>query len=486
MKPSKNLGIFTSTTDIGQMKFPGASFYDSSSGQYRLKGAGSNMWFGEDEFHFLWKRMSGDFVLDTQMEWVGEGVNPHRKGGLIIRENLESGSRYVDAAFHGAGLMSMQYRLEPDSATLQFASPDSFLSILRLEKTGNAFRMLGAKPGHPFQIVGEITVSFDSTDCYAGLFVCSHDSDVVEEAVFSNTRLTIPAKKDFVPYRDYIGSRLEILDIETSLRKTVLQSEQPFEAPNWSRDGTFFVVNSHGKLYRIPAEGGDLELIDTDFATANNNDHGFSPDGKLLALSHHASDRPSGENSVIYIVSVAGGLPRQITDKSPSYWHGWSPDGKTLIYTAKRNEQWDLYQISSKGGEEFQLTDNSFLDDGSDYSPDGRFIWFNSNRSGPMEIWRMHSDGSEQTQITDDAFQNWFPHPSPDGKWVIFLSYPPEVDPWDHPYYKQVYLRLINLKDMSIRVVAYLYGGQGTINVPSWSPDSKKVAFVTNSGGLRK
>ncbi|NQT24701.1 TolB family protein [candidate division KSB1 bacterium] len=486
MNQSMNLGVFETASDIGNVKLGGESLYDPATDQYHLKGAGTNMWYGEDEFQFLWKKMSSDFILDAQVSWVGEGANVHRKAGLAIRETLETGSRHVSAEYHGGdGLMSMQYRLEVDSLTLEQSSEDHYLPMMRLEKSGNIVRMYASKPGDLMQQIGEIELPFDSTSFYVGLIVCSHDSNVVEEAVFKNVRLTVPAKPDFVPYRDYIGCRLEILDIESGLRKVTYQSQTPFEAPNWSPDGSFLVVNSQGKLYRIPAAGGELTLIDTDFATSNNNDHGFSPDGKTLALSHHAKDRPSGKNSVIYTVPVTGGVPTQITEKSPSYWHGWSPDGTTLIYTANRNEQWDLYGIPATGGEEVQLTNNPGLDDGSEFSFDGKHIWFNSNRTGTMEIWKMKSDGSEQTQITDDAFQNWFPHQSPDGKWLVYLAFPPEVDLWDHPYYKHITLRLMNLEDMSSRVIAYLYGGQGTINVPSWSPDSKKVAFVSNSDGLK-
>jgi len=289
------------------------------------------------------------------------------------------------------------------------------------------------------------------------------------------------AKKDFVPYKDYIGSRLEILDVETGLRKIIYRSEIPFEAPNWTKDGNYLIFNSKGLIYRIPVEGGNPELINTDFANANNNDHGISPDGKNIAISHHAKDRTVGENSVIYTLPINGGIPKLLTDKSPSYWHGWSPDGKNLIYTAKRNNQWDIYRIPVTGGEETQLTNNPFLDDGSEYSTDGNLIWFNSNRSGTMQIWRMKADGSDQAQITFDEYQNWFAHQSPDGKNIIYLSYPPEVNSWDHPYYKHIMLRIMNSTDFKPKVIAHLYGGQGTINVPSWSPDSKKVAFVSNS-----
>lgn len=486
MKPSENFGIFEQAVDVGNVRLAGESRYDPETDRYHLKGSGENMWFGEDAFHFLCKKMSGDFILDAEVQWIGEGGHEHRKAGLSIRETLESGSRHVSAEYHaGDGLMSLQYRLEPDSATLEQSAKDRYLPVIRLEKQGDQIRMYACKPGDLMEQIGEIELPFDSTFYYIGLFVCSHDSGAIEEAAFKNTRLTIPAKPDFAPYRDYIGCRLEILDIPSGSRKVIYESQTPFEAPNWSPDGSFLVVNSQGGLYRISPEGGRLTAIDTDFATSNNNDHGFSPDGKTLALSHHAADRSPGKNSVIYTVPVSGGVPVQITEKSPSYWHGWSPDGKILIYTANRNDRWNLYGIPSAGGEEFQLTDTPALDDGSEFSFDGKHIWFNSNRTGTMEIWKMKADGSDPVQITDDPFQNWFPHQSPDGRWLIYLAYPPEVDPWDHPYYKRVTLRLKDLKKGTSKVIAYLYGGQGTINVPSWSPDSKHVTFVSNTDALK-
>lgn len=96
----------------------------------------------------------------------------------------------------------------------------------------------------------------------------------------------------------------------------------------------------------------------------------------------------------------------------------------------------------------------------------------------------MRPDGNQQEQLTDDALNNWFPHVSPDGKQVVFLSYPPTVDPSDHPFYKRVYLRLMPLDGGQPKVIAYLYGGQGSINVPSWSPDGTHISFVSNSDGI--
>ena len=183
----------------------------------------------------------------------------------------------------------------------------------------------------------------------------------------------------------------------------------------------------------------------------------------------------------MYVVPIGGGRPRRVTKYFPSYWHGWSPDGKTLAFVGQRNGDFDIYTIPVTGGDETRLTTAPGLDDGPDYSPDGKYIYFNSERTGHMQIWRMHADGSAQEQITFDDFNNWFPHISPDGKWMVFLTYGADVT--GHPENKDVMLRLMPLdpksSDKKIAVLAKLFGGQGTINVPSWSPDSKQVAFVS-------
>ena len=215
-------------------------------------------------------------------------------------------------------------------------------------------------------------------------------------------------------------------------------------------------------------------MIPTGEATQCNNDHGFSPDGKWIALSNNTVDR----GSLIYIASSEGGKPILVTKLGPSYWHGWSPDGKKLAYCAQRNDDFDIYTINVDGSQEIRLTDAPGLDDGPEYSPDGKFIYFNSERSGLMKIWRMLANGQQQEQVTfDDDYADWFPHPSPDGKWLVFLSYDKSVK--GHPANQEVVLRLMPAVGGEPKVLTHLFGGQGTINVPSWSPDSKKFAFVS-------
>jgi TolB protein len=167
---------------------------------------------------------------------------------------------------------------------------------------------------------------------------------------------------------------------------------------------------------------------------------------------------------------------------APSYLHGWSRNGKFLVYTGARENEFDIYKVPVEGGEEVRLTTTRGLDDGPEYTPDGRYIYFNSNRSGSMQIWRMNPDGSQQEQVTNDQLNNWFPHISPDGKWIAFVTFSADVGSSDHPYYKNVTLRVMPSGGGNLRVIAYVYGGQGTMNVTSWAPDSRRLAFVSNSG----
>jgi len=274
-------------------------------------------------------------------------------------------------------------------------------------------------------------------------------------------------------------SALEVIEFSTGIRTVVHRAEERIEAPNWSPDGRCLVFNSLGLLYRLPRAGGVPVKIDTGALDRLNNDHGFSPDGKWIALSDKSE--PDGK-SRIWVIPADGGTPQLVTPQAPSYWHGWSPDGRTHVYVAARGgERWlNLYCCPAQGGAETRLTVTDGADDGPDYSPDGRFIYFNSMRNGNMKIWRMDADGSRPEQLTfEPETRDWFPHPSPDGKWIVFMSFNTDVPVPDHPPGKNVTLRVMPASGGAPRVLARFVGGQGSFNVPSWAPDGRHFAFVS-------
>jgi TolB protein len=478
------LGQFEGHGDVGSPRLAGSATWNAASQEYVLTAAGANMWGPRDELHFAWRRMKGDFILQARVELVGKGVDPHRKLGWIVRSTLDDDSPYADGAIHGDGLTSLQLRRTKGAATEEVVSAITGADVVQLARKGGTYTLAVARFGDPFT-TSQVTDLDLGDEVYVGLFLCSHNPDVVEKAVFRDVRIIRPVREGYTPYQDYIGSVLELLDVETGRRQVVHASSQPFEAPNWTPDGRALVFNTsgraegRGRLHRFDLATRQATPIDTDFAIRNNNDHVLSFDGTMLGIS----DQTTGDGqSTIFTLPARGGRPKRITTKSPSYLHGWSPDGKHLVYTGGRNGEYDIYRIASDGGgEEVKLTDSKGLDDGPEYSPDGKHVYFNSTRSGLMQLWRMKPDGTNPERVLTSELNDWFPHLSPDGRWIAFLSFGQDVAPSDHPYYKHVYIRLMPAEGGSARVIAYVYGGQGTINVPSWSPDGRLLAFVSNS-----
>ncbi len=278
----------------------------------------------------------------------------------------------------------------------------------------------------------------------------------------------------FAQVQQNIASELVILNVQFGEERIILRENRHFEAPNWSRDGTFLLINAGGLLEKISLTGEKSGGIHEGIVSSANNDHGLSFDGKTLVYSKN----DKGLGSRIYTLPMEGGQPKLITPAYPSYWHGISPDGNFLSYCANRGEEWDIYVIPTVGGEEIRLTNSPGLDDGPEYSYDGQWIYFNSHRTGRMHVYRMKVDGNGQEQLTFDELDNWFPHPSPDNKHIVYISYL-EDQKGSHPFGKDVKLRMMNLGNKKIEdLTKTFYGGQGTINVHSWSPDGKWIAYV--------
>ena len=474
------LGIFEGHGDVGNNVKQGSATYIQQTGQYVISGAGSNVWADHDEFKYVWKKMTGDFILYTRAEFLGNWVDYHRKVGWMVRKSLDGNSPHVNAVEHGDGLTSLQFRRTAGAQTEEHKMKITKANILQLERKGNTYIMRAATYGQLFT-VDSITGIDLGDDVYVGLFVGSHNADVVETGVFGNVSITVPYKgvADNTTQMT-LGSNLELLEVASGKRSVIYKVPYSIQAPNWTPDGKSLIFNDYkGIMYNYDLATNKPSEINTGDITKNNNDHVISFDGKRLGLSSNVKDLGG---SIIYTVPISGGTPKQVTPKGPSYMHGWSPDGKSLVFCGERDGEFDVYRVPVEGGKEVRLTNTKGLDDGPEYTPDGNYIYFNSVRSGLMQIWRMKPDGSNQEQVTKDSLNNWFAHISPDGKTLAFISFlPDEVPPGMHPPYKHVYIRTMPIEGGTPKVVAYVYGGQGTMNTLSWSPDSKRLAFISNS-----
>jgi Tol biopolymer transport system component len=473
---AQGFGIFENSNDVGNPKLAGKTVYDPTKQLYTLTGGGANIWGTNDQFQYVWKRESGNFSMSTKFEWDVKGITTHRKVGIMLRESLEADARHVIVTVHGDGLTSLQYRSQKGGPTREIVGPKD-ANYVTLERTGNKVLMKTATDNLPQNVTGEVELDMRGS-VYLGLFICSHDADKLETVHYSNVEYRqLPGMQGAA--QPSVSSILEILDVTTGKRTVVKEfANTRMEAPNWTPDGKWLVYNQGGKLYKISPSGGEPQLINTDFVTRCNNDHVITFDGKYICIS---AGPVEGGGSRVYTMPFSGGIPRLITPVGPSYLHGVSPDNKFLAYCADRNGNFDVYIVPFEGGVEKRLTTAEGLDDGPEYSPDGKYIWFNSVRTGLMQVWRMKADGSEQTQMTFDETRNsWFPHVSPDGKQVLFITYyKGDLEPGQHLANKNVELRIMPSTGGEPKTLVKLFGGQGTINVNSWAPDSKRLAFVS-------
>lgn len=484
-KTSQSFGIFENALDMGDVEYSGSAQYHEADQTYTMSGSGFGVGENDDAFHFLWNSVQGDFILRAEIhhENSSESLDTDVVYGWSVRNTISADSEMMTISISPTAGASASVRTAKGGDFSSHTLSRSSIDVIQLERVNGSYKVRLGKLGEPLNIqeIPEVNLR---NEVLAGLFVHSDNPDKLAEVSFRNVRIVKPFPENEPRNQRYLGSRMEVLDVETGMRKVLFESEHSVQAPNWTVDNEKLICNSNGYLYNYELSTGQITYLNTGFATNNNNDHVITFDGEQIAISHHV---PSDNNqSTIFMMPIEGSdNPRQVTQSGVghSYLHGISPDNQTVIFTGWRNNKYDLYAADVNTMEETQLTDTPFLDDGSEYSPDGKYIYFNSNRTGAMQLWRMKADGSEQTQLTfDEDFNDWFPHISPDGEKILFLSYGTDVESGDHPFYKHVTLRMMPVSGGEPTIVAYLYGGQGTINVPSWSPDSRYVAFVSNSG----
>jgi hypothetical protein len=489
------VGQFESGTDVGVTPQKGKVEFDTADAEYRVTGGGANIWGTADAFQFAWKKMSGDVAITADVHFLGKGTVAHRKAALMIRQSLDADSAYADVALHGDGLTSLQYRPVAGAETLetkQAAPSDLSAPVrIRIERRGNSFTMISGKPGGPLTSTGPITATLRDP-VYIGLSVGSHDANILETAVFANVSIEdLPQAR---PPQPRFASKIIIFDLRDKSIRTVYRAETVFEAPNWSVDGKYLITNSGGHLYRIAVNGpagAEPELINIDPSLRLNNDHAPSPDGKLIAFS---ASSPASRQSQVYVCNADGSNAHVMVTATPSYFHGWSPDGKYLAYVHQHPAangvpaNYDIFRVPVTGGDPVQLNTNPGYDDGPDYSSDGKWIYFNSDRSGKWDAWRIPADGAgpsdqKAERLTNEETEDWFPHPSPDRKWIVFLAFPKGTATHNERL-PGTQLRLMPMpgahlaKKSQPQVLTTFFGGQGTINVNSWAPDSKRFAYV--------
>jgi TolB protein len=475
---SAAVGAFDGNSDVGVVRHAGGVKYDASAHAYTVSGSGENMWFANDAFQFVWKKVSGDVTLAADIAFPVQGGNAHRKAVLMFRQSLDADSAYADAALHGDGLTSLQARTAKGDVTHEVQANAVAPRRLKIMKQGGQVYIFLAGQGEPLHFAGgSMHLGLEDT-FYVGIGVCSHEKDAVETAVFSYVELDVQLRSDtLIPASSARWfSTLQTVTVASTDARATYVTPRRIEAPVWTPDGASLLFSTEGRMQQIPASGGQPQAVNTGSATRCDSHHAVSRDGQLLAFGDDSQQPGKTAIYVVSLVSGASGTPRRVTERVPSWGPAWSTDGKTLAFTAERDGKVDVYTISAAGGAETRLTNSPGRNEEPEFSPDGEYIYFNSNRSGSTQVWRMKTDGTSQEQVTDDNYANLYPHVSPDGKQIVFLSYDKKLDV---PRVAPVLLRTMAVTDKKIAFLAAFTGGLGSIDAPSWSPDSKRLAFVS-------
>ena len=469
-----SLGMFEGESDIGPVAHSGSAQYDESTKRYRVSASGANMWAAADEFHFVWKKvMPRDVSITASISILTAAGNAHRKGVLMMRQSLDADSAYVSATLHGDGLASLQSRPEKGGYSYEVQSNVGKPHTLRLSHQGEyAYLWVGDSATNLKFSGGSMRMKW-SEPFYIGIGACAHDKDELVDVAFEQVRVDLSVASS----KTTRFSTLEVVPFPTGDRRAIYAAQGSLRGPTWGHTGSSLIVSHDGRFERVPMAAGQaperLEIANTPYPCESFQ--GVSPDGKHLAIT-------CGEKPSVYVVALDAKVldAKRITHKIPTIWHAWSPDSKTLLYGLERRGKRDFDSIPAEGGgKEIRITSNG-VSGNPEYSRDGKFIYFNSDSAnGTMQVWRMPAKGrGTPEQVTSDEFNNWYPHFSPDGQRILLLSCPKEVK--GPPEDRYVQLRVYTPETKRFQVVArILIGGRGTVDSPAWSPDGKKIAFVS-------
>jgi Tol biopolymer transport system component/catechol 2,3-dioxygenase-like lactoylglutathione lyase family enzyme len=474
-------GQFEGASDVGSVTPPGTASFNAATNTYTLTAAGANTWYHVDNFHYLWKKSSGDMALSAEVSFppvtYDHNPDPHRKGILMFRQSLDAGGVYVGVAQHGSGLMALQFRRQrganSEDVELNIEGPKT----VQIVKQGDVFTMYVSMKGEPFHPVGASVELHLEEPFYVGLGAVSHDVSTTDKVEFTRVSLqrTAPAP---TTARQVVYSTLQTISINDQFRRAMVIRTMParIDSPNWAPDGKSIYVHEGGRIQRIPylnpPAGGPPQPIDTGKLVGCSGNYGLSPDGKWVAVS--CSEVSGAPHEVFLLPATGGGTPRKVTNTTASsYFHAWAPDSQSLAFTQGAASKADIFTVPIDGGAERRLTSDT-VNDGPDYTPDGKFIYFDSSRSGRLQIWRMKPDGSAAEQITDDDGNNHSPHVSPDGKSVAFLS---QQAPENGEIVPTV-LKVISSSDGMIHDVVHFQGNRGSFQMYGWG-DATHLAFVS-------
>jgi hypothetical protein len=477
---SAEFGEFAAQSDVGLVTPRGNAQYSATSDTYTLTGAGANTWYHVDDFHYLWKKLSGDVALTAEIRFppvtYHHEPDPHRKGILMFRQTLDSGGIYADAVVHGSGVTALQYRRERGANSEDIELNIDAPQIVRIEKRGEQFTLYLSMKGEPLHAIGASIALHLKAPFYVGLGVVSHDVDTVDQVEFRRVRLqTLPPLTRGAPRVRY--STLRTIQTEDQFHRAMVirTGTALMQSANWLPHNPNIYVYEGGHMLAIPyldpAAGGEARIINTGSLVECSGNYGVSPDGRSLAVS---CEHTHGGPHQVYVLPTSGtGTARQVTHGAQSFFHAWSPDSKTIAFTRGSASKADIFTVTAAGGEARQLTHDT-INDGPDYSADGNFIYFDSSRSGQLQIWRMRPDGSAAEQITDDDYRNSSPHLSPDGKSLAFLAQPPGTG----DAIGAAAVKIVTFSDGLIRTLTQLQGNRDSLSMYGWG-DNNHVAFVS-------